>query len=363
LLNSHGSGFLPSKCPPKPQKTQGDTVKSSFAIALLTLALAATCQAINLGDTAPDLAADVWINGSAVNPAQSDGKTVFVVEFWATWCPPCKRSIPELNRLLEQHKDKNVVIIGVTSEAEETVRPFVEKMEMKYVVAIDTNRLFADTYMDGIQGIPHAFIVDTNGIVVWSGHPAAGLEDALSEVLAGTYNMETAQAAQGENAELQKLLMAGDFEKALETLDKLLAKDRKNSEFYELKIGLLAQSGKMKEAKGLYQEMLEVFADSAEDLNTLSWMAVTSPFEMCDLALAWKAARQATELSKSENSAILDTLARVYYAAGLLDLAVKTQSEAIEKSTADEEKESMRATLDYYTSAAALRDHIQKAQE
>ena len=107
--------------------------------------------------------------------------------------------------------------------------------------------------------------------------------------------------------------------------------------------------------------MFEEFADSAEDLNTLSWMAVTSPFEMCDLDLAWKAATRAAELSKRENSAILDTLARVYYAAGLLDQAVKTQKEAVEKCADSEERESLKATLNYYTSAAVLRDQIEKA--
>ena len=336
-------------------------VKSAFAIALLLLALTSTGHAVDLGDKAPALTADTWLNGNAVNPSRADGKTVYVVEFWATWCPPCKRSIPELNSLFEQYKDRNVIVIGVTSEPEDTVRPFVDKMGMKYLIAIDTSRSFSDTYMDGVQGIPHAFIVDTNGIIVWSGHPAAGLADALEEVVAGTYDMDTAVAAQGENEELQKLLMAGDFDKALDTLDKLMAKDRGNSEYYELKIGLLAQSGKLEEAKSLYQEMFKAFADSAEDLNTLSWMAVTSPFEMCDLALAWKAALRAADLSKRENSAILDTLARVYYAAGLVDLAVKTQKEAIEKCAGGEEKESMSATLQYYTSAVALRDQIEEA--
>jgi peroxiredoxin len=338
-------------------------VKSSFAIALIILALTATCEAVSVGDKAPDLTAGTWFNGTAVNPANPDGTTVYVIEFWATWCPPCKRSIPELNSLAEEYKDKNVVIVGVTSEDENTVRPFVEKMGMKYLVAIDTNRTFAETYMQGIQGIPHSFIVDTNGVVVWSGHPSAGLKDALSDVVAGTYDMETARASQGDSEELQKLLMAGDFEKALDTLDKLLAADPKNSEYYELKIGLLAQLGKLREARGLYQDMFKVFADSAEDLNTLSWMSATSPFEMCDLDIAWRAAMRATELSKRENSAILDTLARVYYAAGLLDLAVKTQKEAIEKNASDEDKESMRSTLEYYTSAASLHDRAEKAEK
>ena len=335
-------------------------MKSFTAIILFTLTLTVTCRGLEPGDKAPDLTGDVWINGKAVNPAVPDGKTTYVVEFWATWCPPCKRSIPQLNKLFEQYKDKNVVIVGVTREAEKTVRPFVEKMKMKYLVAIDTNCASAKTYMDGVPGIPHAFIIDTNGMVVWSGYPADGLEDSLSEVLAGTYSLETVRAAQGEDEELQKLLLAGDFDQALNMLDKLLAKDRKNMEYYELKIGLLAQIGKLEKAKRLYQDMLETFADSEEDLNTLSWMAVTSPFEMCDLDLAWKAATRAVELSKRENSAILDTLARVYYAAGLLDQAVKTQKEALEKSAMGEERESLKATLSFYTSAVVLRDRIKK---
>ena len=336
---------------------------SLVAIALLTLAMTTTSShAIEPGGKAPDFTADVWINGTAANPAKPDGKTTYVLEFWATWCPPCKRSIPELNRLFQEYKDQNVVVIGVTSEAEETVRPFIEKMEMKYVVAIDTNRLFAETYMDDVPGIPYAFIIDTNGIVVWSGHPTDGLKDALRDVLAGTYDIESARRAQDGSEELQRLLMDGDFDKALDALDKLLAKDRENPEYYELKIGLLAQIGKLEQAKSIYKEMFEVYAGSAEDLNTLSWMAVTSPFEMCDLELAWKAAMRATELSKRGNGAILDTLARVYYAAGLLDLAVKTQREAIERAE-DEDKEALKATLDYYTSAEDLREQIEKSNK
>jgi thiol-disulfide isomerase/thioredoxin len=91
---------------------------SLVAIALLTLAMTTTSShAIEPGGKAPDFTADVWINGTAANPAKPDGKTTYVLEFWATWCPPCKRSIPELNRLFQEYKDQNVVVIGVTSEA------------------------------------------------------------------------------------------------------------------------------------------------------------------------------------------------------------------------------------------------------
>ena len=339
-------------------------MKSLFAISILMFALSVRCPALDLGDKAPDLIAHTWINGTAVNPAKADGKTVYVIEFWATWCPPCKRSIPELNNLYEQYKDKNVVIVGVTSEDEETVRPFVEKMQMKYLVALDTNRSSAKTYMDNVQGIPHAFIIDTNGIVVWSGHPLEKkLKESLSNVLAGTYDIEEASATQDENDQLQQLLMDGDYDKALDAVNKLLAKDRKNIELYELKFGLLVQSGKMKEGKALYKEMFRIFSDSEEDLNTLAWMAVTSPFEMCDLELAWDAATKATELSKRENGAILDTLARVYYAAGFVDLAIKTQSEAVKRSAGTDDEKSLQTTLEYYKSAATLKNRIEKSEK
>lgn len=343
-------------CPEK-----GITMKFTRSAIFLVLALSCVCRAVEPGDRAPDLMATTWINGPAVNPAEPDGKTTYVIEFWATWCPPCKRSIPRLNQLHDQFEDKNVVVIGVTGEAEETVRPFVENMGMKYLVVVDTNHAYADTYMEGVPGIPHAFIVDTNGILVWDGHPMDGLEDILSQVLAGTYDMITAKEAQGEDVELQKLLTEGDYDKALSTLDKLISKEPNSFEYYELKIGLLAQLGKTQQAKGLYKEIFETFKDSAEDLNTLAWMAVTSPFELCDLHLAWKAAERAADLSKRENSAILDTLARIYYSAGLLEQSAKTQEEAIEKCPEGEERDSLKATLDFYESALALRNQMKKS--
>jgi len=101
---------------------------------------------------------------------------VLVLEFWATWCPPCRDSIPHLTQVQAQYQrqKKNVVIVGITNEAESTVRPFVTKMDkkMEYVVALDqtseTNAL-----KNGLQvrGIPHAVIVDKTNTIVFSGHP------------------------------------------------------------------------------------------------------------------------------------------------------------------------------------------------
>jgi thiol-disulfide isomerase/thioredoxin len=97
-----------------------------------------------------------------------------VVEFWATWCPPCRATIPHLNEINKKYKDKGLVVIGITDEEKKTVDEFRKKLPMEYNVALDKKDLGKKL---GITGIPHAFLVDKDGKVVWEGHPQA-LNDA-----------------------------------------------------------------------------------------------------------------------------------------------------------------------------------------
>jgi thiol-disulfide isomerase/thioredoxin len=116
-----------------------------------------------------------------VTAASLRGKVV-VVEFWATWCGPCRQSIPHLNELHEKLKDKGVVIVGISSgEAERTVEEFAKSMSMKYHVGVDTGKT-SEVYMKGVDGIPHAFVVDRKGKVAWAGHPMAGMDAVLTKL-------------------------------------------------------------------------------------------------------------------------------------------------------------------------------------
>jgi len=117
-----------------------------------------------------------FVKGEQVEIEQ--GKA-FVLEFWATWCPPCRTSIPHLTEL--QHKYKDIIFVGLTSEQPQAVRKFVTNMgnQMDYRVGIEDGSL---STMFRVQGIPHAVVIDTSSKVKWSGHPMEpGFEAALRQ--------------------------------------------------------------------------------------------------------------------------------------------------------------------------------------
>lgn len=139
-----------------------------------------------IGDSAGSLDGLSFVKGG---PVTIEPGKVYVVEFWATWCPPCRESIPHLTEVAAQYKDKGVVVVGVSVEdEEETVRSFVEKQgdQMNYVVAFDPDKKVRDAYMKAFaeRYIPHAFLVDGGGKVVWRGAPSSELNGAIDKVLA-----------------------------------------------------------------------------------------------------------------------------------------------------------------------------------
>ena len=164
-------------------------MRTMLTVALLGLATTIGVAAgIETGTKPPEIKAEKWLNanGAKVTLASLTGKVV-VVEFWATWCPPCRKSIPHIVELYGQYKDKDLVVIGLTSEdyKKAGIDKFVKQMKMEYIVG--TGSTSGSDY--GVTGIPTAFIIGKDGTVVWSGHP---LTEAFAKKLGETVGGETA---------------------------------------------------------------------------------------------------------------------------------------------------------------------------
>ncbi len=91
-----------------------------------------------------------------------------VVEFWGTWCGPCKKSIPHLNELSKKFKN-SIVFIGVSDESVAQVKLMKEPV-IEYYSAVDSkNRMKKD--MLELKSVPYAIVIDPNGVVCWEGYP------------------------------------------------------------------------------------------------------------------------------------------------------------------------------------------------
>jgi thiol-disulfide isomerase/thioredoxin len=150
------------------------------AAVVMVLAVQAPGQGL-VGKAAPEVSAQDWLNSPPLSLQAARGKIV-VVEFWATWCPPCRASIPHLIEMFKTFSPKGVVFMGLTDEPKAKVEPFAKEMKMVYPVGCGSQA--GSAY--GVRGIPHAFIIDPSGNVAWEGHPMAGLDKALEAQLAKT---------------------------------------------------------------------------------------------------------------------------------------------------------------------------------
>jgi len=284
-----------------------------------------------LGQPAASLNGLQWIKGG---PVEITKGSVYVVEFWATWCPPCRTSIPHLTELQHKFKDQGLTIIGISNEKADVVKPFVkEKAEtMDYTVAVDPSRQISQGYMGAfnVGGIPHAFIVGKDGNLLWHGHPMDRMDEVLKDVLAGEFD-SVAYAKKKTAQEAQR-----------ERLTKL----------YKDYFAAIADNGAAaKEAGRKFVKEAD-----ASMLNSFAWRILTNVTEETrDLDLARQAAAKAVRLTEEKNPSVLDTYALATYELGkkYIAQAVQSQKKAVALAQDnDQMREGLRKSLDRYESAS-----------
>jgi len=103
------------------------------------------------------------LGGHAWTLKDLQGKVV-LVNFWATWCPPCRKEMPDLESLYEKFKDQGLVILAISDEEMSKVRPFIQERKISYPVLLDPGRKVNDQFK--IEGIPKSFVYDRDGKLV-----------------------------------------------------------------------------------------------------------------------------------------------------------------------------------------------------
>ena len=298
-------------------------MKGVVAVLGFILILVSLHAELAIGDPAPPISVKEWIKGGPVDITAGGGKNIYIVEFWAVSWPPSLEAIPHLTELQKKYKDRGVMVMGLTSEAPSLVKLFVQKnsAKMDYAVGIDERDTAYKAYMEPFDqdGLPHAFIIDKEGRLVWQGHPMGSLDKAVEEVLSGKFNLEAAK----------KYDRLGKLQKQyIETVNAPATR----SHAAELGATIVSELG-----------------TNAAGLNAFAWRILTDHrVEYRDLALALKAARVAYELGGSKDPAIVDTYARALFESGEKQAAIQQQKAAIALTKDEGQRIEFESTLKKY---------------
>jgi Leucine-rich repeat (LRR) protein/thiol-disulfide isomerase/thioredoxin len=142
---------------------------------------------LDVGASAPPFAL-AQLGGGAVVASDTLEGTVVVLDFWASWCGPCRDSMPALDRLVASFGD-DVVLVGVALDRRETAAlEYLEANPMPHMLAVQGSYeeavAISQAYGDMLtNGIPHTFVIDRQGIIRYSGHPSGLTADFLAQIV------------------------------------------------------------------------------------------------------------------------------------------------------------------------------------
>jgi peroxiredoxin len=103
------------------------------------------------------------LHGTPWHLQELRGKVV-LVNFWATWCPPCRKEMPDLDALYNRFKDNGFVVLAISDEEAAKVLPFISEHKISYPVLLDPGRKMNDIFI--VEGIPKSFVYDRSGKLV-----------------------------------------------------------------------------------------------------------------------------------------------------------------------------------------------------
>jgi peroxiredoxin len=167
IVAAAGVGLLASAKPPakKPSSAPAAIAERARALAPSTAAIDAALRELDLVKPSRPRGAEDFtlpaLGGGTFRLAEQRGKIV-LVNFWATWCPPCLEEMPAMERLWRKHKDTGFVLVAVSVDTDpQKVVPFVTEHKLTFPIAFDTRMAVADKY--GVRALPSSFILGREG--------------------------------------------------------------------------------------------------------------------------------------------------------------------------------------------------------
>ncbi|MFT5126023.1 MAG: thiol-disulfide isomerase/thioredoxin [Kiritimatiellia bacterium] len=335
---------------------------------------------LGIGDPAPALAIEHWFSlgdGAFKEVTSFEKGHVYVLDFWATWCGPCVASMPHLGEIQKAYADKNVQVISISDEDEETVAGFLKEkvrggtgtygdLTGQWCLTTDPDASAYADYMNATRqkGIPTVFIVGKTGKLEWIGHPMA-MDPVLKNIVDDTWDatahalvfeeMQKCERAQGK---IFKALRRDKTDQAIKMIDDLLVSLKSEAVIMQtrmFKLSVLSQlDGRDAAIAGVVGELLSgIKADTdPEKVNELTWTF----FEMAEagLPLSKDQLRQAAVLAREAaqrspagpgKAMILDTAAHLYHRVGEVRTALDLERKAVENDDTSEEINAFLAQL------------------
>ncbi len=161
----------------------GFKLMKKLAIAFFLLLSASWSLALSEGDSAPLFKAKSLTGGNVVELRSFRGKVVYL-DFWASWCGPCRKSLPELNKLRAElaGRDFEVVAVNLDENAEDGLG-FLKQFPVDYPIAADSSGKLPEAY--GVEAMPTSYIIDQQGVVrmVHAGYRDGDIAEIKAKVL------------------------------------------------------------------------------------------------------------------------------------------------------------------------------------
>ena len=353
-------------------------------------------QALEVTEQAPDIIITDWYNKPNSLIQDKNGKTVYLVEFWASWCKPCIPSVKFLNELQKKYKKQGLEIIAITDESQGDTIKFLKEHNIQYSVGFDKDGKTMQSYLTDKDGLPTSFIINKDGVVVYKGHPMKS-ETILKQVLNDKYDLAEVKKLKDLEKKLEKAIRAFNIQEASDIaeeilyispnnfdamqfrllafekmgqemaafafLDSLIKKFPENEDTYFIKLSLFIDL-KPEKVNDFAEEIYNQFKDTPRTMNRLAWELIDNgEFATQHLGIALKSAKEAVKngkpLGNDFYSASIDTLARCYYYIGLLGKAIKNQETAYNLAKGGKNESEIYKTLQYYKKAEELKKKYQ----